>query len=158
VTDGPEAKNDITDINLWKSGKSSAPAKYFGDMVTYMDKIVGRIAAKLDALGVRDNTLILFIGDNGTDNPVISIMGGRKVAGGKRLMTDAGTNATNSTAQGNFTTSATMSWRSSPSRSSLRKLKKLAQSFKRSLIPTRMRAPLLSQPKGSKRQRRRNRI
>ena len=60
-------------------------------MVTYMDKLVGRITAKLDALGVRDNTLILFVGDNGTDKPVVSSMGNLKVAGGKGKMTDAGT-------------------------------------------------------------------
>ena len=66
-------------------------AKYFGDMVTYMDKIVGKITTKLDTLGVRDNTLILFVGDNGTDTPVVSMMGDLKVVGGKRHMTDAGT-------------------------------------------------------------------
>ncbi len=43
-------------------------------MVAYTDKIVGRVVAHLDALGLRDNTLILFIGDNGTDR---SIRGGR---------------------------------------------------------------------------------
>ncbi|HIG31314.1 MAG TPA: arylsulfatase [Planctomycetes bacterium] len=36
-------------------------------MVAYTDKIVGRIVSHLDALGIRDNTVILFIGDNGTD-------------------------------------------------------------------------------------------
>ncbi len=65
--------------------------KYFGDMVNYMDKMVGKITAKLDALGLRDNTLILFTGDNGTDDPVVSTLNGRKVPGGKGKMTDAGT-------------------------------------------------------------------
>lgn len=65
--------------------------RYFGDMVTYMDKIVGRILDQLDASGVRDNTLVLFTGDNGTDKPVVSMMHGRRVAGGKGTMTDAGT-------------------------------------------------------------------
>ena len=66
-------------------------AKYFGDMVAYMDKIVGKIAAKLDALGLRENTLLLFTGDNGTDKPVVSVLNGRKVAGAKGSMTDGGT-------------------------------------------------------------------
>ena len=65
--------------------------KYFGDMVTYMDKIVGKITDKLDVLGLRKNTLVLFTGDNGTDLPVVSMMDGREVAGAKREMTDAGT-------------------------------------------------------------------
>jgi len=65
--------------------------KFFGDMVTYMDKIVGKITTKLDRLGLRENTLILFTGDNGTDVPVVSELNGRQVAGAKGAMTDAGT-------------------------------------------------------------------
>ncbi len=65
--------------------------KYFGDMVTYMDKQVGRILEQLDRSGVRDNTLVLFTGDNGTDEPVVSMMRGRKVAGAKGKTTDGGT-------------------------------------------------------------------
>ena len=68
-------------------------AKYFGDMVAYMDKIVGKLLAKLDELGLRDRTMVLFTGDNGTDKPVVSAMKGGKVAGGKGSMTDAGTRA-----------------------------------------------------------------
>jgi arylsulfatase A len=66
-------------------------AKYFGDMVTHMDKIIGKLATKLDELGIRENTLLLFTGDNGTDKPVVSQMGNRKVAGAKGSMTDGGT-------------------------------------------------------------------
>ena len=66
-------------------------AKYFGDMVTYMDKIVGQLDAKLGELGLRENTLILFTGDNGTDQPVVTEMDGRKIAGGKGKLNDFGT-------------------------------------------------------------------
>ena len=65
--------------------------KYFGDMVSYMDKLVGKLIGKLEELGLREKTLILFTGDNGTDEPVVSKMGAREVAGGKGKMTDAGT-------------------------------------------------------------------
>ncbi|MBC8356744.1 MAG: sulfatase-like hydrolase/transferase [Planctomycetes bacterium] len=65
--------------------------KYFGDMVTYMDKQIGRILEQLDRVGVRENTLVLFTGDNGTDQPVVSMMRGREVAGGKGKTTDGGT-------------------------------------------------------------------
>ncbi len=65
--------------------------KCFADMVAYMDKMVGKLIAKLERLGLRENTLILFTGDNGTDKPVVSVMSGRRVAGGKGHMTDAGT-------------------------------------------------------------------
>ena len=64
---------------------------YFGGMVSYTDKIVGKLITKLDELGLTENTLIIFTGDNGTDVPVVSVMDGRKVAGQKGQMTDAGT-------------------------------------------------------------------
>jgi arylsulfatase A len=63
---------------------------HFGDMVEYMDKLIGRLVARLDELGVRDNTLILFVGDNGTGQGVRSMMGDRVVIGGKGQMTHRG--------------------------------------------------------------------
>ncbi|NJM55553.1 MAG: sulfatase-like hydrolase/transferase [Verrucomicrobiae bacterium] len=41
--------------------------KHFADMVAYMDKMIGRLDAKLGELGIRDNTLLLFIGATGPD-------------------------------------------------------------------------------------------
>ncbi len=66
-------------------------SNYFADMVHYMDKIVGRLDEKLTELGIRDNTIIIFIGDNGTDQPIISNVGADKVSGGKGRSTNAGT-------------------------------------------------------------------
>ena len=66
-------------------------AKYFADMVAYMDKMVGKLVTKLRDLGLEQDTLILFTGDNGTDEPVVSTLNGREVAGAKGRMTDAGT-------------------------------------------------------------------
>jgi arylsulfatase A len=40
--------------------------KNFGANVAYMDKLVGRIAAALEELGIRDNTVLFFTTDNGT--------------------------------------------------------------------------------------------
>ena len=39
---------------------------HFPANVAYMDKLVGRLVAALDAAGVRDNTILFFTGDNGT--------------------------------------------------------------------------------------------
>ncbi|WP_420321194.1 sulfatase-like hydrolase/transferase [Flagellimonas sp.] len=66
-------------------------ASYFGEMVTYMDKLVGRIVEEIEALGIRENTLILFIGDNGTDRKVVSTINGSQLKGDKGFTTDAGT-------------------------------------------------------------------
>jgi arylsulfatase A-like enzyme len=66
-------------------------AAYFADNVAYMDKLVGRLVQQLDSLGLRENTLILFVGDNGTDRDVVSRMGTRKIQGNKGFTTAAGT-------------------------------------------------------------------
>lgn len=42
---------------------------------------------------LRENTRILFTGDNGTDKPIVSTMNGWQVAGAKRSMGDGGTRA-----------------------------------------------------------------
>ncbi len=65
--------------------------EFFADMVAYADKLVGKVIAKLDALGLRENTLVIFIGDNGTDRRITSALGDRKVKGEKGRTTDAGT-------------------------------------------------------------------
>jgi arylsulfatase A len=84
------------DSDQWDETSKGSPTykgdpPLFGDMVTYMDKIVGRILSKLDQAGVRDNTLVIFTGDNGTDEPIVSMMNGRQVAGAKGKTTDGGT-------------------------------------------------------------------
>jgi arylsulfatase A-like enzyme len=64
---------------------------YFSNMVTHMDRSVQRIVHKLDELGIRDETLILFAGDNGSDSRIVSRMEDRVVRGGKGRTTGAGT-------------------------------------------------------------------
>lgn len=66
-------------------------AKYFGDMDSYCDKLVGKIKKKLEDLGLAENTLLIFTGDNGTDKPVVTEFNGMKVPGGKGQVDDNGT-------------------------------------------------------------------
>jgi arylsulfatase A len=73
------------------TGAGRANPKYFADMVSYMDTTVGTIITKLEALGLRDNTLVLFTGDNGTAPGIVSMLNREPVRGGKKQMTDAGT-------------------------------------------------------------------
>lgn len=65
--------------------------KYFIDMVAYTDKMVGKILAKLEEAGVRDNTLFIFTGDNGTYSGITSILNGEPYKGGKGKTTLNGT-------------------------------------------------------------------
>ncbi|MBT5706795.1 MAG: sulfatase-like hydrolase/transferase [Verrucomicrobia bacterium] len=65
--------------------------KNFVDMVAYMDKCVGRLVDVLEAFGLRDKTLIVFTGDNGTHDRLISNLNGGRVRGGKGFTHDYGT-------------------------------------------------------------------
>ncbi|MBK1875524.1 sulfatase-like hydrolase/transferase [Pelagicoccus mobilis] len=59
-------------------------ARYFPDMLAYTDKLIGKLVDKLEAEGLRDDTLIVLMGDNGTKEifqhvfPDGSIYPGRK--------------------------------------------------------------------------------
>ena len=72
-------------------------AEMYGNMenwpflVEYLDKQVGQILAKLEEMGLRENTLVLFVGDNGTPPWVTTKMqDGRKIKFGKGTMNDTG--------------------------------------------------------------------
>lgn len=81
------------DSQGWKAERSETykgDARYFSDMVEYMDKLVGKIIDELDVLGLTDKTLIIFTGDNGTDQPVVSFLNGKSYPGGKGKTIDSG--------------------------------------------------------------------
>jgi arylsulfatase A-like enzyme len=79
----------------------------YGEMIQSLDEMVGRVVRKLDELQLRENTIILFTGDNGTAvrsklrhrengkyeyEQVYSIQHGKRVRGGKGTLLDIGTN------------------------------------------------------------------
>ena len=66
--------------------------KFFGDMVRYLDKQVGQLLQTLDDAGLTNDTIVLFLADNGTDQRLSNQWGeGRTIRGGKGTMTDRGT-------------------------------------------------------------------
>jgi arylsulfatase A len=65
--------------------------KHFADMTAFMDKLIGQVVAKLAELGIRDNTLLIFLGDNGTLSSVTSRFRGADFRGGKGSTTHRGT-------------------------------------------------------------------
>lgn len=73
-----------------KGEEANKSPKYFADDVAYMDKLVGKLVEKVDELGIRDNTLILFLGDNGTGKGITSKFKGAAYAGGKGSTTARG--------------------------------------------------------------------
>jgi len=73
------------------SEKVQQANRHFAEMTAYTDKMVGRIVAKLDELSLRDNTLLIFLGDNGTLSSITSRFQGNDYQGGKGKTTANGT-------------------------------------------------------------------
>lgn len=74
---------------------TDAAARYvqlYNDNITYMDKLVGKLLAELERLKLRDNTVVFFMGDNGTAkaNADRATIGGRRLVGQKGGMEEGG--------------------------------------------------------------------
>lgn len=65
--------------------------RHFGEMMAYLDRMIGRLVDRLDELGIREHTLLFFLGDNGTNRGVTSRFAGRDYPGGKGLTNHRGT-------------------------------------------------------------------
>jgi arylsulfatase A len=86
----PTPDSENWDPTLTGETANSKP-KHFPDMVAYMDKMIGRVIGKLDELKIRDNTLVIFLGDNGTHSSITSRFKGKDYKGGKNTTTARGT-------------------------------------------------------------------
>ena len=65
------------------------PAALYRDNVAYLDKQLGDLVAHIDKLGLREKTLIVFSGDNGTAGRSRTLKG-RELSGQKASMQDCG--------------------------------------------------------------------
>ena len=71
------------------SPPKDGPERY-QDNIAYMDKQVGELIAELDKLGIRNHTLVMFSGDNGTAVGYPSPIHGRMINGAKASMWEGG--------------------------------------------------------------------
>jgi arylsulfatase A len=66
--------------------------KFYRDMVEYHDKVVGRLMTYLEDQGLEKDTLVIYLGDNGSPDDVCSMMHEHnEICGGKGKTNDRGT-------------------------------------------------------------------
>ncbi|MBI1343305.1 MAG: sulfatase-like hydrolase/transferase [Terrimonas sp.] len=82
--DNGKAYDDFVVVNKGESGGSRSDTSFFKDEMAYVDKNVGEIIDKIHELGISDNTLILFTGDNGTGVEIRSMMKDGKIIPGMK--------------------------------------------------------------------------
>jgi arylsulfatase A-like enzyme len=58
--------------NYSAAGSTTSDAYKFCTMVEGMDRSLGDVLAHLDSLGIAEETLIIFLGDNGSDSPMLN--------------------------------------------------------------------------------------
>ena len=80
-----------------KLTRNRGELEYFQENVAYLDKLIGRVLTTLEEQGLIDNTIVIFSGDNGTDNvqearELRSDFKGQSVMGGKYFPTELGVN------------------------------------------------------------------
>jgi arylsulfatase A-like enzyme len=83
---------DNNDYAAWNGSKvSHSVPSYYSDMVKYMDKKIGELVNFLKQNQLEKNTVILYVGDNGTPSQIQSRFNGSIITGGKKTTTTYGT-------------------------------------------------------------------
>jgi len=74
------------------SQEGASDKQLYADNIAYHDKLVGQLVAELEKLKLREKTLIVYVGDNGTakGGAAISTVGGKKIYGSKGSMLEGG--------------------------------------------------------------------
>lgn len=94
----PHSRIEIDDLGIYRDREGwTDQAKTYAAMVTRLDRDVGQLLALLGEMGVDDNTLVIFAGDNGSAFAETSPLGrffdqsmGGKLRGIKRSMYEGG--------------------------------------------------------------------
>jgi arylsulfatase A-like enzyme len=85
----PDSKTkDATKLKQKKKDGDVGGGSIYSDNVVYLDKLIGKLVAELDTLKLRENTLIVFTGDNGS--VPIGTINGQKIEGKKNTMLEGG--------------------------------------------------------------------
>ncbi len=91
-TEPREVFDNFPEKACYKPGCGGDDRRYFPDMLAYMDKLIGRVVDKLEQHNLRDDTLIVVMGDNGTKEPFTHLLpDGSSYPGGKGGNKDNGT-------------------------------------------------------------------
>ena len=74
------------------SKPGAAKDRLYADNVEYMDKLVGKLMTELDRLHLREKTIVMFTGDNGTAHFGVqaATVRGRSISGQKGTMLEGG--------------------------------------------------------------------
>ncbi len=75
-----------------KTKVKSKLAKHIA-MVEYADFILAKMVERLEEMGEKDNTIIIWTTDNGSTKGIVGTLNGRKVKGGKMLTKENGINS-----------------------------------------------------------------
>jgi arylsulfatase A len=77
---------------ILRTPESQPHGDTYAEMNAYMDKLVGQLVAALDKLGLREKTLLVFVGDNGTahQGAEAATVDGRAISGLKGTMLEGG--------------------------------------------------------------------
>ncbi len=82
----PDSKGEVAKQK--KKAANAGEGSLYADNIAYLDKLIGKLVAELDALKLRENTLIVFAGDNGS--VPIGTIHGRPVDGKKSQVNEGG--------------------------------------------------------------------
>ena len=91
LTHGPFVPTPDSEEWQDKTMRLKNDTQFFGDMVEYSDRVMGRILRRLEEKGLAEETLVLFYSDNGSHLKLSSNKGNEVIRGGKGREYDAGT-------------------------------------------------------------------
>lgn len=87
-TPDSKQKGDVPKQKAKKTADNAGQGSLYADNIAYLDKLIGKLVAELDTLKLREKTLIVFTGDNGS--VPIGTVGGRQIDGKKSNLLEGG--------------------------------------------------------------------